>query len=107
MMIFKKILFAPLIFILASFTIFHHGWANYDQEKVLDYTGVVLEPSYENPHSTMKIVHEDKEWLVILAPASRMASRGINKEMLKADVPVRVIGYPQKNVVGEMRAERR
>jgi hypothetical protein len=88
------------------FYLFHHGWANYDQEKVLDYTGVVLEPTYENPHSTMKIEHEEKEWLVILAPASRMNSRGINKEMLKEEAPVRVIGYPHKKVDGEMRAER-
>lgn len=106
MNLFKYVTIAALFLVLVSFTFFHHGWANYDQEKVLDYTGVVLEPTYENPHSTMKIEHEEKEWLVILAPASRMDSRGINKEMLKEDAPVRVIGYPHKKVDGEMRAER-
>jgi|SRR5690554_1150512 len=94
------------LLLLASFTILHHGWANYDQETVLDYTSVVEEPVYENPHCTMKITHEDKEWLVILAPATRMKSRGITAEMLKEDVPVRVVGYPHKKVDGEMRAER-
>lgn len=106
MILLKKIALASFFLLLVSFTLFHHGWANYDQEKVLDYTAVVLEPTYENPHSTMKIEHEEKEWLVILAPASRMASRGITKEMLKKEAPVRVVGYPHKKIDGEMRAER-
>ena len=102
----KNIALASFFFIAASFTLFHHGWANYDQTKVLDYTSEIKEPTYENPHSTMKIEYEGKEWLVILAPATRMNSRGLSAEMLKEGIPVRVVGYPHKKVEGEMRAER-
>ena len=73
----SKNIFPTLFLLLASFTLLHHGWANYDQETLLDYTSVIDEPVYENPHCTMKITHEYKEWLVILAPATRMKSRGI------------------------------
>ncbi|MEX2594207.1 MAG: DUF6152 family protein [Anditalea sp.] len=102
----NKIFLASFLLLAVSFTLLHHGWANYDQEKVLDYTGVIQDPTYENPHSTMKIEYEEKEWLVILAPASRMNSRGLSAEMLKEDIPVRVVGYPHKEKDGEMRAER-
>ncbi len=102
----KNLFLLSIILVLSSFTMFHHGWANYDQKKVLDYTSIINDPVYENPHSTMKIVHQKKEWLVILAPASRMNSRGITRDMLKEDIKVRVIGYPHKTKDGEMRAER-
>ena len=97
---------AVFLLVSLSFTLIHHGWANYDQEKVLDYTSKIQDPTYENPHSTMKIEYKEKEWLVILAPASRMTSRGLSAEMLKEGIPVRVVGYPHKKVDGEMRAER-
>jgi len=102
----KNILLLSILFIGVSFTLVHHGWANYDQEKVLDYTSEIQDPRYENPHSTMKIAHKKKEWLVILAPASRMQSRGISPEMLKEGKKVRVVGYPHKKIDREMRAER-
>jgi hypothetical protein len=102
----RNIFLVAFMLLAGSFALLHHGWANYDQETVLDYTSVIQDPTYENPHSTMKIEYEGKEWLVILAPASRMNSRGLSAEMLKKDIPVRVVGYPHKEKDGEMRAER-
>ena len=106
MNVLKNILLLSILSIGVSFTLVHHGWANYDQEKVLDYTSEIQDPVYENPHSTMKIEYKEKEWMVILAPASRMQSRGISPEMLKEGIKVRVVGYPHKKIDGEMRAER-
>lgn len=106
MALLKNTFFVSLFLWAVSFSLLHHGWANYNQDVVLDYSGEVLDPTYENPHSTMKIEHEGEEWLVILAPASRMQSRGLSAEMLKEDLPVRVIGYPHKTKEREMRAER-
>lgn len=101
-----KIIFLASFFLLAvSFTL-HHGWANYNQEEVLDFTAEIQDPTYENPHSTMKVKYEDEEWLVILAPASRMESRGVTPEMLQEGIPVRVVAYPHKSGKAEMRAER-
>ncbi|SIT83656.1 DUF6152 family protein [Pontibacter indicus] len=53
-----------------AFSVLHHGWANYDQTKTLDYTGLVEEITYENPHGMLQLQHEDKTWTVVLALAS-------------------------------------
>ncbi|GGG03529.1 DUF6152 family protein [Pontibacter amylolyticus] len=97
------LIFLPLA---AAFSVLHHGWANYDQTKTLDYTGLVEEITYENPHGMLKLQYEDKTWTVVLAPPSRMSSRGLSKGMLQAGDSVRVVGYPHKEVKNEMRAER-
>ncbi|QNF33562.1 hypothetical protein HUW51_12835 [Adhaeribacter swui] len=99
--------FAAFIFlVLTSFTLFHHGWADYDQTKVLDYTGTIEEFTYENPHALAKVKQHDKVWTVYLAPTSRMESRGVPKAKLAKGNTVRVVGYPHKEVADEMRAER-
>ena len=95
-----------LLFLLASSFTFHHGWANYNQKKVLDYTGIIVESTYENPHSTARVKTKNKTWLVILAPVSRMEARGVKKEMLQEGKAIQVVGYPHKTIKDEMRAER-
>lgn len=106
-MIVLKNLFAVLLFTLCvSFTPPHHGWANYDQTKTLDYTGVIESAVYENPHATIKVMHGKKVWTVILAPVTRMRDRGVLAEMVKKGQSLRVVGYPHKEIKDEMRAER-
>lgn len=96
-----------LVFILSvSFVILHHGWANYDQTKVLDFESVITESTYENPHAIAKMEYQGEPWTVVLAPASRMTARGLSAEMIKKGTPVRVVAYPHKKEKGEMRAER-
>lgn len=102
-----QLLVAVSIFLLAvSFRPFHHGWANYDQKKTLDYTGTVEEFKFENPHTSTRVKDKDKTWLVILAPASRMESRGVPSDKIVKGSILRVVGYPHKTNKGEMRAER-
>jgi NADPH:quinone reductase-like Zn-dependent oxidoreductase len=48
----------------------------------------------------------DKVWRVILAPPSRMESRGLPKGNLKAGATATVVGYPHRKEAQEMRAER-
>ena len=95
-----------LISVSSAFTTFHHGWANYDQTKTLDYNGIVEELIYENPHATAKVKDKNKIWTVILAPLSRMEARGVTAEMIKKGSTIQVVGYPHKEVKHEMRAER-
>ncbi|MDX5481237.1 MAG: DUF6152 family protein [Hymenobacteraceae bacterium] len=97
-----------LLFVLVATagTLVHHGWANYDQTKTLDYTGRVAEVTYENPHGMLQLQHEGKVWTVVLAPPGRMLSRGLKKDMIRPGDEVRVVGYPHKEVKDEMRAER-
>ena len=94
------------VFILAAFAPFHHGWANYNQDKTLDYKGTVQELVYENPHAIAKVKEKDKVWTVILAPLSRLETRGLNADMVTKGNTIRVVGYPHKKIKDEMRAER-
>lgn len=103
----SKLLFVfAAVFITAGFTTFHHGWSNYDQEKTLDYKGVVQELAYENPHATAKVKDKNRVWTVILAPISRMEARGVTADMIKKGANIQVVGYPHKEIKDEMRAER-
>jgi len=102
----KKVSFVLTVLFFVAFMPLHHGWSNYDQDKTLDFTGTIQESVYENPHGSIKLKHEDKVWLVILAPVSRMTARGVNADMLKKGTTVQVVGYQHKEVKDEMRAER-
>jgi hypothetical protein len=83
----------------------HHGWSGY-QEEAQKLSGVIEESSYVSPHGTIRLKADDKIWLVILAPPSRMTNRGLTPEMLKVGTSVAVEGYQHKTDSGEMRAER-
>lgn len=106
-MVLPRNIFTGLLLVLcASFAIRHHGWANYDQKKVLDYTGTIQSSVYENPHASIQVTQDKKVWTVILAPVSRMEARGVTADMIKKGTSLRVVGYPHKTVKNEMRAER-
>lgn len=94
-----------LLILCASFGYLHHGWANYDQTKVLDFESTIEESTFENPHTIAKMNYQNESWTVILAPASRMTARGLSAEMIKKGTSVRIIAYPHKTEKGEMRAE--
>jgi hypothetical protein len=84
----------------------HHGWANYDETKTLNMTGVIRESGYNNPHGFVKLQVEGKVWYVVLAPPARMQGRGLTREMLKEGTTATVVGYPHRKTADEMRAER-
>lgn len=95
---------ASLLGISAAATA-HHGWSGYHTE-AQKLTGVIEESTYASPHGSIRLKSGDKEWLVILAPPSRMTNRGLTAEMLKVGTSVSVEGYQHKTEAAEMRAER-
>src|SRR5262245_66596173 len=85
----------------------HHGWTGYDETKLVQHTGVIKEVGFENPHSFVKLeVHKKTIWNVILAPPTRMESRGLTKDKLKVGATATIMGYPHKKTRDEIRAER-
>lgn len=100
--------FAAFVIILSlfSFAPLHHGWSSYDQTKTLNFTGKILEAGYESPHGMIKLEVKKKTWTVVLAPPTRMESRGLTKDMLKVGATATVVGYPHLKIKDEMRAER-
>jgi hypothetical protein len=103
---FKNALLVAVILLTTSFTLFHHGWANYNQKKVLDFKTTIEESVYENPHALAKVKFQKEVWTVYLAPTSRMTDRGLTDEMIQKGTEVRIVGYPHKTIKTEMRAER-
>ncbi len=84
----------------------HHGWSEYDSSRELKLTGTIAESGYEHPHGHIKLVTPGKTWTAVLAPPSRMTSRGLPPAALKTGSTVTVMGYANRNKPEEMRAER-
>jgi len=84
----------------------HHGWGEYDASQALKLTGTIEATAYEHPHGTIKLKTPAKTWDAVLAPPSRMDSRGLSKDMLKVGAEATVEGYPSRSKPDEMRAER-
>lgn len=84
----------------------HHGWSEYDGDKPLEVSGAIRESGYEHPHGHVRLETPGKTWLVVLAPPSRMAARGLREQDLRPGTQARVTGYPHRTKPEEMRAER-
>jgi uncharacterized protein DUF6152 len=84
----------------------HHGWSSYDDARPLRLSGAIVAFSYEQPHGTLQLKAADKTWDVILAPPTRMTSRGLSKKMLEPGTQASVEGYPHRTQNDELRAER-
>lgn len=84
----------------------HHGWSEYDADKLLTLDGTVLESTYDNPHTVIRFKSADKTWVAVLAPPFRMEARGLKAEAIKAGLKARVVGYPNRTKADELRAER-
>ena len=97
----------PAAFVIsASLAHAHHGWSEYDGGNPLKLSGVIKESGYEHPHGHVRLETADKTWLVVLAPPSRMSSRGLPSAQLKAGAQVEVVGYANRSKADELRAER-
>ena len=84
----------------------HHGWGSYDSAHPVTVTGPITASKYENPHATIKVKGQDKDWTVTLAPTFRMQNRGALAEMIAVGNTITAFGYPSTTEKDEMRAER-
>jgi hypothetical protein len=84
----------------------HHGWSEYDASRPLNLSGTIETSSYTQPHGHLRLKTADGSWDVVLAPPSRMESRGLDKSMLTPGQHAVVYGYPHRSKADEMRAER-
>ena len=99
-------LMAPLLVAASSgVALAHHGWTGYETE-IRKISGVIDQASYSNPHGSIRLKTPDKTWVVVLAPPSRMETRGLTEGMLKVGSTASVEGYQHKTDAVELRAER-
>jgi hypothetical protein len=102
----KISLFIPAAVMLSSAAFAHHGWSSYDASKTLTIDTTLTDLSWGNPHGQAKTRYKGKTWDVILAPVSRMESRGLTKEMVAPKKKIRLVGYARSDGTPEMRIER-
>jgi hypothetical protein len=96
----------PAAFVAVASAHAHHGWSEYDNSKPLTVEGTIKVSGYEHPHGHIRLEAPGKTWLVVLAPPSRMAARGLPATALKPGVKAQVVGYANREKAEEMRAER-
>jgi hypothetical protein len=94
------------IALLATPALAHHGWSSYDKSKPLKLSGTITEISYVYPHASIKLDVAGKKWLAVLAPPSRLSSRGLGSGDIKIGAQATVEGYPSREDATQMRAER-
>ena len=102
----RRLLLAGALVLAPAGAAAHHGWSSYDEERTLDLKGVVRSSTYEQPHGTLKLDVLKQTWHVVLAPPTRMKSRGLEPDMLKPGTEAAVVGYPHRKTKLEIRAER-
>ena len=84
----------------------HHDWTEYDSSTPVKIAGFITASSYEYPHGHIQLQTADKVWLVVLAPPSRMAARGLSPDAVRPGARAEVVGYANRHQTGEMRARR-
>jgi hypothetical protein len=92
---------------LAAFTsiaVAHHGWSGYSSTPQT-ISGVIRQVEFANPHATIELDADGRTWLVVLAPPSRMNSRGVPQDALKVGAAATVEGYAHQSNQNELRAE--
>jgi hypothetical protein len=97
---------ATLLAVSAVAATAHHGWSSYDESKPITLTGPLTAISWGNPHGTARMKWKGKTWDVILAPVSRMESRGLTNAMIAGNSKVTITGYARRDGTPEMRLER-
>ena len=102
----RTLVMAAAVAIVAMGALAHHGWSGYEPDKPVRLDGVIKEAGYEHPHGYVRLEVPGKVWNVVLAPPSRMESRGIARGTLRPGVKALVEGYPARDDPMEMRAER-
>lgn len=102
----KRLILLAATLVLSTGTVLaHHGWSEYQSDKPLDLSGTIEQAGYEQPHGFVRLKTADKTWLVVLAPPSRMESRGLARDKLVPGQRAAVHGYPHRSKGDELRAE--
>ncbi|RXR07164.1 DUF6152 family protein [Pseudoxanthomonas composti] len=99
-------LLLSLLLLIALPVLAHHGWSSYDANKAMRFDAALAEVKYRNPHAEVGVDHGGKRWNVVLAPLSRLASRGLPEAALTEGKTITIEGYPRLDGTPELRAER-
>jgi hypothetical protein len=85
----------------------HHGYAAFDRNVEITFTGTVIDFHWTNPHCIVEFdVKDDKgqvhAWKGELTSPSHLAPRGWSAATLEAGDKITITGHPGKNNVPSM-----
>lgn len=103
---FRIVMSAALLLAAPSALLAHHGWGSYDASKTVTIEGPIAVSQFENPHALIKVTAQGKTWNIVLAPTSRMQTRGAPAEFIAVGKTVTAVGYASTTTPDELRAER-
>ena len=80
----------------------HHGWAAFDKDAVVTFTGTVTDFHFVNPHSVVEFEVKDekgqvRKWQGELTSPAHLTPRGWTRTSLAPGDQITVTGYPAKN----------
>lgn len=101
----RLLLTLSVALVSATGALAHHGWGSYDAAKPMTMDGVIAASTFENPHTSMTLTFEGSDWLVTLAPPSRMTTRGALAKIIQPGKAIKAHGYPKRDGAHEIRAE--
>lgn len=84
----------------------YDGWSDYNPQQALTITGEIQQVSRGDLQTMIRLKSGDIIWTAILATPSRVDSRGLPQDALKAGQIVQLIGYPHRKEANELRAKR-
>jgi hypothetical protein len=94
----------PILLLLAAPVFAHHSIsAHYFMDQNVHLEGDVLEFSYSNPHSFVRLEAKDpktgqaSKWEIEWASVRRLEARGVAKDAIKTGDHVIVEGYPSRD----------
>lgn len=102
----RHIAAAAMLAAIPAIAVAHHGWSSYDETRPITLTGPLIDVQWGNPHGSAKMNWQGRTWDVILAPTSRMESRGLTAAQISNRQPVTLTGYARRDGAAEMRIER-
>jgi hypothetical protein len=76
----------------------HHSTAMFDQSQVKEFTGVVKEFQFTNPHSWIQVYNDETgeqiEWSLEWGSPNRLIREGVNPTTFAPGTPVTIRTYP-------------
>jgi len=79
-------------------------WSSWDATEIVEITAALEEVRWDE--TTLVVTHDGRRKEILLAPAARMAARGLEPKALEAGKIVTIWAYPSTTSANELRAER-
>ena len=75
----------------------HHSRANFDDSRVIELTGTVMDYAWRNPHVYLEVMADGRTWLIEAHSVTGMRGQGWDADTLVPGTEITVSGQPDRN----------